>query len=50
VEGFLAAHAEALADTADDRARVAAGLFSIRYTEYSWALNDRRVAGGVRRR
>jgi hypothetical protein len=44
VEAFLAAHAGALADTREDRARVASGRFSIRYTEYSWALNDRSVA------
>ncbi|MCU0758800.1 MAG: DUF547 domain-containing protein [Steroidobacteraceae bacterium] len=49
LEAFLALRAEALADTAGDRARVASGRFSIRYTDYSWALNDVRVVDGVRR-
>jgi hypothetical protein len=49
LEAFLALRADALADTAGDRARVGSRRFSIRYTEYSWALNDSRGSNGVHR-
>ncbi len=40
VTAWLAAHAEWLADNAAARARIAAGDFRLRYTDYHWGLND----------
>ncbi|MBT9486598.1 MAG: DUF547 domain-containing protein [Rubrivivax sp.] len=40
--GFAARHADALADTAADRARLRSEKFDISFLDYDWALNDAR--------
>ena len=39
VQQFLARYGSALADSADDRARIETGNFVLAYTDYDWALN-----------
>lgn len=42
VEQFLARHAEALADSPEDQARIRAGQLRVVSLDYDWALNDAR--------
>jgi hypothetical protein len=44
LEGFLAAYADALGDSAEARRQLGRGALTVRYTDYSWALNDRPAA------
>jgi len=40
IEGFFAAHARLLADSAADRQSISSGAVTIRFLEYDWKLND----------
>lgn len=42
VEQFLARHADLLADSPEDRARIRAGALRVDSLDYDWALNDAR--------
>jgi hypothetical protein len=46
---FLAAYADALADSEAGRKAIRAGGFAVKFTPYSWALNDARPSAGPAR-